>query len=71
MKLSGTVGSEKEEESRRVMARAVGEVPGVSLEESGGYGDVNGREAVVEYGSRGKRNVTGTTYGSSVLPRTN
>ena len=45
MKLSGTVGAAQEGEIGRVWARAVGEGPAVSLEESGGYGDLTGREA--------------------------
>ena len=68
MKLSGTVGAAKEGEIGRAWARAVREGQAVSLEESGGYGDLTGREAGGEVMSRGKRNVISTTYGYSLVP---
>ena len=68
LKLSGTVGAAQEGEIGRVWARAVGEGPAVSLEESGGYGDLTGREAGGEVMSRGKSNAIGTTYGYSLVP---
>ena len=71
MKPSGTVGATKEGKSRRAWARAVGEGPWISLEESGGYRYVTGREAVVDVGSCGKSNVMGTTERSSVVPINN
>ena len=71
MKLSVTRGTEKEGDIRRAWARAVGEGPGVSLEESGGYGDMPGREAGVDVGSRENIDVTGTNDGSSLLSITN
>ena len=68
MKLSVTRGTEKEGDIRRAWARAVGEGSGVSLEESGGYGELTGREAGGEVMSRGNSNVIGTTYGYSLVP---
>ena len=71
MKLSGTVGAVKKGEIRRVWTRMVGEGPGVYLYGSGGYICVTGREARVDIGSHRKRNVTGTTERSRVVPINN